>query len=54
MKTFVIALSALSLLAGSTPSLAAAQCRDKHGKYVKCPAKPKACRDSKGHYAKCR
>jgi hypothetical protein len=53
MKKLVLALSALSLLAGPAPSLAAA-CRDKAGKFVKCPAKPKVCRDSKGHYAKCK
>ena len=61
MKELVIALSALSLLAGSAPSLAATQCRDKSGKFIKCPpktaaatAKPKQCRDAKGHYAKCK
>jgi hypothetical protein len=54
MKTLVLALSALGLLAGSTPSLAAATCRNKAGKFIKCPAKPKICRDSKGHYMKCK
>lgn len=54
MKKVVFALSALSLLAGSAPSFAGTQCRDKHGKFVKCPAKPKQCRDSKGHYTKCK
>jgi hypothetical protein len=60
MKKLVLALSALSLLAGSAPSFAAAaapRCRDKSGKFIKCPqklaAKPKACRDSKGHFIKC-
>jgi len=59
MKKLVLALSALSLLAGSVPSFAAAapRCRDKSGKFIKCPqklaAKPKACRDSKGHFIKC-
>jgi hypothetical protein len=53
MKKVVIALSALSLLAGSAPSLAAA-CRNKAGKFVKCPPKPKSCRDSKGHFIKCK
>ena len=52
MKKLVFALTALSLLAGSAASLAA-QCRDKNGKFIKCPAKPKTCRDAKGHYAKC-
>jgi len=62
MKKLVLALSALSLLAGSAPSFAAAaapRCRDKSGKFIKCPtksspAKPKQCRDSKGHYTKCK
>jgi hypothetical protein len=61
MKKLVLALSAFSLLAGSAPSLAANQCRDKSGKFIKCPAKPtaaaatkpKQCRDAKGHYTKC-
>lgn len=53
MKKLVLALTAVSLLAGSAPSFAAA-CRDKHGKFVKCPAKPKMCRDKKGHFAKCK
>jgi hypothetical protein len=59
MKKLVLALAALSLLAGSAPSFAATQCRDKSGKFIKCPqkaapAKPKQCRDAKGHYAKCK
>ena len=57
MKKLVLALSALGLLAGSAPSFAAAQCRDKAGKFVKCPqvkAKAKTCRDAKGHYMKCK
>ena len=54
MKKLVFALCAFSLLAGSAPSLAASQCRDKNGKFVKCPAKPKQCRDAKGHYTKCK
>jgi hypothetical protein len=57
MRTFIIALSALGLVAGSAPGLAAAPCRDAKGKFVKCakaaPAKPARCRDGKGHYAKC-
>jgi hypothetical protein len=54
MKTLVLGLAAIGLIAGSAPSLAATACRDKAGKFVKCPAKPKVCRDAKGHYAKCR
>jgi hypothetical protein len=55
MRNIIIALTALGLLAGSAPSLAA-QCRDSKGKFIKCPTKaavPKRCRDAKGHYAKC-
>ena len=57
MQKFIIALSALGLVAGSAPSLAGAPCRDAKGKFIKCPTKPapKAaqCRDSKGKFAKC-
>ncbi|MEP7130149.1 MAG: hypothetical protein ABI770_03375 [Sphingomicrobium sp.] len=52
MKNIVLALSALSLVAGSAPALAA-PCKDKQGKFVKCPAKPMLCRNAKGHFAKC-
>lgn len=56
MKKFVLSLTALSLLAGAAPSLAAAPCKDSKGKFIKCPkpAKPKVCRDAKGHFAKCK
>ena len=52
MKTIMLALSALSLLAGSAPSLAAG-CRDKNGKFIKCPPKPQMCRNAQGHFIKC-
>jgi hypothetical protein len=52
MKRIVIALSALSLMAGAAPAVAA-PCKDKKGKFIKCPAKPKMCRNAKGHFAKC-
>jgi hypothetical protein len=52
MKTLLLALSALSLVAGSAPALAA-PCKDSHGKFVKCPEKPKLCRNAQGHFAKC-
>jgi hypothetical protein len=55
MKKIVFALSAVSLLAVSAPSLAA-PCKDAKGKFVKCPAKPatpKVCRNAKGHFIKC-
>ena len=54
MNKLVIALAALGLLAGSAPSLAASACRNKAGKFVKCPAKPTVCRNAKGHFAKCK
>lgn len=54
MKRLVLSLCALSLLAGSAPSFAAAQCRDKHGKFIKCPQKPKQCRDKNGKFIKCK
>nr|NUR38380.1 hypothetical protein [Sphingomonas sp.] len=50
MRKIVFALTALSLLAGSAPSFAA-PCKDKHGKFVKCP---KVCRNAKGHFMKCK
>ncbi len=64
MKKLIFALTALSLVAGSAPALAA-PCKDAKGKFVKCPAKPtataatnkakpKVCRDAKGHFAKCK
>lgn len=54
MKKFVLALTALSLVAGSAGPAMASPCKDKKGRFVKCPAKPKLCRDAKGHYAKCK
>lgn len=57
MRKIIIALSALGLVAGSVPSIAAAPCRDAKGKFIKCPpkapVKPTRCRDAKGHYVKC-
>ena len=61
MKKLMFALCAFSLLAGSGPSLAKApQCRDKSGKFIKCPQKPapkaklKQCRDKSGKFIKCK
>jgi len=55
MRNLVLALSALTLMAGATTPTLAANCRDKSGKFVKCPtAKPKQCRDAKGHFTKCK
>lgn len=56
MRKIILTLSALALLGGSAPSLAAAPCRDAKGKFIKCPpkpAKPTKCRDAKGKFAKC-
>ena len=53
MKKLILAFAALSVLATATPTIDAS-CRDKSGKFVKCPDKPKTCRDAKGHYAKCK
>ena len=52
MKRLLLAVTAISLLAGATPSFAA-PCRNKAGKFIKCPPKPKVCRDAKGHFKKC-
>ena len=58
MKKLMLGLCTLGMLAGSAPSLAATQCRNKAGKFVKCPsakaAKPTVCRNAKGHFAKCK
>lgn len=56
MRKLIIGLSALGLIAGSAPSIAA-PCHDAKGKFTKCtkpaPAKQKRCRDSKGKFVKC-
>lgn len=56
MRKFLFAAAAVSLLAGSAPTLAA-PCKDAKGKFVKCPpakpAKPKVCRE-KGKFVKCK
>jgi hypothetical protein len=57
MRKFVLALSAVSLLAGSAGPALAAACRDKSGKFIKCPPKPakaKTCRDKSGKFIKCK
>ena len=59
MKKFVIAMSALSLLAGSGAVSAAAApkvCRNAQGHFIKCPqhaAAPTRCRNGQGHFVKC-
>jgi hypothetical protein len=59
MKKLMLAMCAFSLLAGSAvPVSAAAPCRDKKGKFIKCPAakaaKSKTCHDAKGKFTKCK
>ena len=56
MHKLTMALSAVSLIAGTAPSIGAAPCRDAKGKFVKCtkePAQPTRCRDAKGKFVKC-
>jgi hypothetical protein len=53
MKRFMLALAALSLVAGSAGPALASPCKDKQGKFVKCPPKPTLCRNANGHFAKC-
>ena len=52
MKNLMLALSAFGLVAGSAPALAA-PCKDKQGKFVKCPQRPVTCRNKQGHFVKC-
>lgn len=56
MRKYLMALSAIGLVASSAPTLAA-PCRNAAGKFVKCPppaaAKPARCKDAKGKFAKC-
>jgi hypothetical protein len=51
MRNLLLALTALSLVASPAASLAAKPCKDKHGRFIKCP---KLCRDKQGHFIKCR
>lgn len=55
MKNTLLALAALSLVASTTPALAA-PCKDAHGKFIKCP-KPvpvaARCKDTHGKFIKC-
>lgn len=56
MRKFIVALTAVGLIAGSAPSVAA-PCRDAKGKFIKCPPKAPVkatrCKDAKGKFAKC-
>ena len=54
MKRILTALTALGLIGGAASPALAAPCKDRAGKFVKCPPPPAAkCRDAKGHYVKC-
>ena len=58
MKKLMLTMAALSLLGGAAVPALAAPCKDKQGKFMKCPtvkmaAKPKVCRNAKGHFMKC-
>lgn len=56
-NAFVRAIVAATLIAVPATSYAASQCRDSHGKFIKCPEKrvapAKKCKDSAGKFAKC-
>jgi hypothetical protein len=49
---------ALAFLIGLSGPVDAKQCRDTHGKFVKCktmhPTAKKPCRDAKGKFIKCK
>ena len=51
MRKILLALTALSLVAGAAAPLAAKPCKDKHGRFIKCP---KTCRDRHGHFVRCK
>jgi hypothetical protein len=55
----IIAIAVMAALLGMTAAtpVAAEQCRDPAGKFIKCPPKPdtkaKRCKDASGKFAKC-
>lgn len=57
MRSVFIAGVIAIFSAGAVPAAAAPQCRDKAGKFIKCPTQPAAsgqrCKDAKGKFAKC-
>ena len=53
VKRIVLALSALSLIAGAATPALATPCKDKTGKFVKCPPPPTLCRNKAGKFVKC-
>jgi hypothetical protein len=58
MNRFMAAVIALSFAVGLGSAASAKQCRDKSGKFMKCPSMmaspaPKHCRDKSGKFMKC-
>jgi hypothetical protein len=58
VNRFLSAILALSFAIGLGSAASAKTCRDKSGKFTKCPSmmaspKPKQCRDSSGKFTKC-
>ena len=54
-RIVLLATLAFSLASFASGDAIAKQCRDPHGKFMKCPsvAEHHQCRDKKGHFAKC-
>jgi len=53
LRSLAAVLSLVFAAGVVTPGMAATQCRDPKGRFVKCPAKPAQCRDDKGRFTKC-
>jgi hypothetical protein len=57
MSRLLTAMLSIAFLASATSGASAKMCRDKHGKFMKCPPpmmmSHKMCRDKKGHFMKC-
>jgi len=57
LRLFAAAIAFVMISGFSGATASAKQCRDAHGKFIKCPAPmapaTKHCRDSKGKFVKC-
>ena len=57
MRMIAIAMVASLMGMSAATSVAAEQCRDPAGKFIKCPpkpdTKPQRCKDASGKFAKC-
>jgi hypothetical protein len=57
MRMIAFAMTALLMGMSAATPVAAEQCRDSAGKFIKCPLKPdtkaKRCKDASGKFAKC-